>query len=93
MGLMAGSKFEFCIIMILISDSILFQEKLRREKEREEALSKSKQFRQEKMKILNRRTKKGQPKLDQQVEFLLKKIEKSVAPKTDQQRKIGKSKR
>jgi len=57
--------------------------KQQRDQERDEALAKSKQMKIDKMKILTRRTKRGQPKLDQQVEFLLKKIEKNVAPKED----------
>ncbi|KFD57293.1 hypothetical protein M513_01804, partial [Trichuris suis] len=68
--------------MIELPDDIriLFQqdEKEEREKKRNEALKRSRQDRMRKDKLLRKRTRKGQPALGLQIQYLLSKIEKQI---------------
>lgn len=55
--------------------SLKTQEYLKNKKQREEALQKYKQKKMETFQMLSKKTKKGQPNLNLQMEYLLQKIQ------------------
>lgn len=68
-------RFYFSSLISLLFVFLRSQEYLKNKQQREEALQRYKQKKMETFQMLSKKTKKGQPNLNLQMEYLLQKIQ------------------